>query len=324
MMLGLLIPHFAETPREVEPLLGSVALQQNVDFGEIEAVIAFDGPGAEPLPIGEWSERYPFAVRGVHTPGHGGVSACRNAALDASEADYVMFCDADDMFYNMCGLQLIWPEMERGFDMLVSNFIEETRKDGRPFHVPHPNDSTFVHGKAFRREWLQSEGIRFDQSLTVHEDSYMVSLARELADDARYCPEPFYLWRWRDSSVCRHDPDYILKTYPQMLDSCDELVRELERRGKVDAARARAGAMVLDAYYTVNKPEWLDRTHTDYRAAVEARFSRFFADFGHYWDEMGAVERMATSNGIRTRSVMEGMGMESLTIGQWLEGAVND
>jgi len=55
------------------------------------------------------------------------VSATRNYCLDKATADYVMFCDADDMFYNMCGLYLIFKEINIGFEVLLSVFTEETR-----------------------------------------------------------------------------------------------------------------------------------------------------------------------------------------------------
>ena len=322
MKLQILVPHFSETPEEIEPLLDSLAIQQSVDFAEFGVVIAHDGPDATHLPA-EWSERYPFAIEHVQLPEHVGVSACRNAALDAATADYVMFCDADDMLCHVCGLHIVFNEIERGFDTLTSCFIEETRhpETKAPLYVIHDMDSTFVHGKVHRRGYLVDNGIRFKDELTVHEDSYFNILAQNLADPerAKYCPHPFYLWKWRDSSVCRHDPDYILKTYNNMLDSNDALVGEFERRGRHDKAREYACFMVFDAYYTMNKKEWVDKTHADYRAAVEARFARYFADHKALWDEVPEAERMAMSNGIRSRSVMEGMPMETITIGAWLD-----
>ena len=326
MKLQILIPHYKETPDEMEPLLDSLAIQQSVDFAEVGVVIACDGPDAVPLlPLGDWA-RYPFAIEVVELPEHVGVSACRNAALDAATADYVMFCDADDLLCHACGLHIVFNEIEQGFDTMTSCFIEETRhpETKQPLYVNHDLDSTFVHGKVHRRAYLVDNGIRFDDSLTVHEDSYFNILAQNLAepDKAKYCPHPFYLWKWRDNSVCRHDPDYILKTYNNMLDSNDALVREFERRGRHDKAREFACFMIFDAYYTMNKKEWLDKTHADYRDAVERRFSRYFADHRDLWEEVPEGERMVMSNGIRSRSVMEGMPMETVTIGAWLDHVV--
>ena len=322
MKLQILIPHWQERPADMEPLLDSVALQQSVDFADVGVVIAYDGPGAAPLPVGEWAQRDPFQILHVSAE-HGGVSATRNAALDFATADYVMFCDADDMFCHACGLHIVFNEIDAGgFDTMVSTFIEETRDPAtrKPLYINHDLDSTFVHGKVHRRAWLVENGIRFDPKLTVHEDSYFNILAQSVADPqrAKYCPHPFYLWKWRDASVCRHDPDYLLKTYNNMLDSNTALVAELMRRGLRDKARSLCAVMIMDAYYTMNKREWLDKTHKDYRDAVELRFARYYAEHRELWEETTDAEKMGISNSVRTRSVMEGMPMETMTIDTWL------
>jgi len=103
------------------------------------------------------------------------VSAARNAALDAATGEYVMFCDADDMFYNACGLYIIFKEINgEGFDSLVSTFVEETRNPitKEIFYLNHDVDSTFVHGKVHRRKYLIDNNIRWNNNLTIHEDSF--------------------------------------------------------------------------------------------------------------------------------------------------------
>ena len=91
-------------------------------------------------------------------------------------------------------------------------------------------DSTFVHGKVHRRKFLIKNKIRWNENLTIHEDSYFNCLCQRLAKDLKYSQSSFYLWKWRDDSVCRHDDKYILKTYNNMLDSSDALVTEFSSR----------------------------------------------------------------------------------------------
>lgn len=319
MKLQILVPHYHETAEIIKPLLDSIAIQQSIDFSDVGVIIAYDGPDAYALP--EWSE-YPFEIEHVHAD-KGGVSATRNAALDASTADYVMFCDADDMFYSVCGLYIIFNEIAVGFDTLTSLFIEETRnpQTKQIVYINHEIDSTFVHGKVHRRQYLIDKNIRFNPALTIHEDSYFNILARELADPerAKYCPTPFYLWKWRDESVCRHDPDYILKTYNNMIDSNDALVGQFTDRGVEDKARFYIGFMIFDAYYTMNKKEWTDKTHRGYRKAVEKRFAGYYVKHKSEWSKITEQEKMMISNGIRSRSVGEGMPMESITLDAWLD-----
>ena len=332
MKLQILVPHYKENAEVIKPLLDSISVQQNVDFDEIGVIICHDG--SEEEGVHEYSlvdsvdvedeyalfNNYPFKIEQYRCE-HKGVSATRNACLSHAKATYVMFCDIDDMFYSVCGLWILFREMETGFDSLISVFIEESRhpetKD--PLYLNHEMDSTFVHGKVHRRKYLLEQKIRFNDKLTIHEDSYFNILCQNLSQNVKYCQTPFYLWKWRDESVCRHDPKYILKTYGNMLDSNDALIDEFLRRGKKDKASFYTAFMIFDSYYTMNKPEWIDQENQEYRDKTERRFSEYFKKHEDIWIAVSDADKMAISNQVRTRSVMEGMQMETITIKQWLE-----
>ena len=322
MKLQILVPQYKETDEIIKPLLDSIALQQNVDFNEVGAIIVNDGTDvrlSESL-----LNSYPYEIQ-YHINPHGGVSAARQACLDKATADYVMFCDADDMFYNMCGLWILFREMDQGvFDSLVSVFVEETKIPGtnETTYINREMDSTFVHGKVHRRKYLVDKNIRWNPDLTVHEDSYFNILCQNLSTNVKYCQTPFYLWKWRDESVCRHDPKYILKTYNNMLDSNDALIDEFFRRNMSDKAVAYICMMVFDAYYLMNKPEWKNQENIEYRDATEKRFSEYFKKHKKHWESVPSKDKMLISQQIRGRTVMEGMQMENVTIDEWLEHIV--
>ena len=318
MKLDILIPMYNEDASVVKPLLDSIAIQQNVDFDSIGVIICIDG-GTTEIPE-DFIKNYPFHIEVHHEP-HRGVSGTRNACLDYSKADYVMFCDCDDMFFNACGLWMMFREMNGdGFDSMVSVFVEETRhpETKEPEYINREMDSTFVHGKIHKRQYLIKKGIRWNEKLTIHEDSYFNILCQNLSNNVKYCTTPFYLWKWRDDSVCRHDPKYILKTYNNMLDSNDQLVDEFLRRGIQDKAMFYSVMMIFDAYYTMNKEEWLNQENQEYRNATELRFADYYEKHKDFWNTMPINDKMMISNQIRSRSVMEGMRMEAITIDAWL------
>jgi len=331
MKLQILVPHYKEPAEVIIPLLDSIAVQQSVDFNEIGVIICHDGEESHDFEFttdldatGEYviARKYPFEVKQIRQE-HAGVSAARNSCLDAAKAEYITWCDIDDMYCHVCGLYIIFNEMNKdgGFDTITSCFIEETRTPDRKqiVYMNHDMDSTFVHGKFHRRSYLLDKNIRFNPKLTIHEDSYFNILAQNLTKEAKYCQTPFYLWKWREESVCRHDKDYILKTYNNMLDSNDALVDEFSRRGHDDKANFYAAFMIFDAYYTMNKKEWIDINNQDYRDAVENRFADYFAKHKHRWEKLTEQEKMSISNGIRNRAVAEGMPMETITIDAWLK-----
>ena len=318
MKLQILVPQYKEKDETLKPLLDSIALQQNINFKEVGVIIVNDGSDVKLSK--EFLNSYPYKIEYYDNP-HKGVSATRNACLDKATADYVMFCDADDMFYNACGLWILFREMVTGFDGIVSMFVEETRnpETKQVDYINHEMDSTFVHGKVYRRQYLIDKAIRFNDKLTIHEDSYFNILAQNLSKDIKYCSTPFYLWKWRDESVCRHDPKYMLKTYRNMLDSNDALIDEFLSRGMQDKVAFFTVFMIFDAYYTMNKPEWIDQENQEYRNSTELRFAEWFNKHEDIWNNTPINDKMMISNQVRSRSVMEGMRMEAITIDNWLK-----
>lgn len=332
MKLQILVPHYEETADVIKPLLDSLAIQQNIDFDEVGVIICHDGPSANDFHFTDCTnlidpgsmilpDNYPFKIEQIRQE-HNGVSAARNSCLDAATSEYVMFCDIDDMFFNACGLWIIFREIQNdGFDSLTSVFLEETRMPdtNEIMYINREMDSTFVHGKVHRRKYLLDNKIRWNPKLTIHEDSFFNIQCSNLSTNVKYCQSPFYLWKWRDNSVCRHDPKYILKTYKNMIDSNDALIDEFIKRSLLDKALFYTAFMIFDAYYTMNKPEWINQENKEYRDSTEKRFSNYYKKRRSLWVQVPINDKMFISNQIRSRSVSEGMLMEAITIDNWLK-----
>ena len=320
MKLQILVPQYKETEQIIKPLLDSIEVQQNVDLvNDVGVIIVNDG--TDIYLSQEFLNRYSFPIE-YHLTEHSGVSATRNKCLDYATADYVMFCDADDMFYNACGLYIIFREIENGgFDSLVSVFIEESRDSvtKEPIYINHDMDSTFVHGKVHNRKFLLKNNIKWNENLTIHEDSYFNCLCQRLAKELKYSQTSFYLWRWRDNSVCRHDPKYILKTYNNMLDSSDALVQQFLDRGHKEDAMYYSVGMIYDAYFTMNKNEWLNQENKEYRHATERRFKEYWLKYKYLHDSIPDDVKTQVIMGIKNRMYAEGMILETLTFNDWIK-----
>ena len=319
MKFQILIPQYKETDEVIKPLLDSIAIQQNVDMNEIGVIICNDV--SDTFLSEELLNNYPYKIEYYKEP-HKGVSATRNACLDKATAEYIMFCDADDMFYSVCGLYLIFREINiGGFDSLVSVFIEEGRhpETKEPIYINHDMDMTFVHGKVHRRQYLIDNKIRWNDNLTIHEDSFFNCLCQKCAKELKYCPTPFYLWKWRDDSICRGDFKYILKTYNNMLDSNTALVEELLHRGKGEDAAFFACNMIYDAYYTMNKDEWVNQENIEYREAVEKRFKEYYDRYNVLANSIDKQIQNQIIIGQKNRMYGEGLVLEHITFSDWIK-----
>ena len=320
MKLQILVPQYKETDEVVKALLDSISVQENVSMDDIGVIICNDGTDvklSENLLAG-----YPYKIEYYQEP-HRGVSGTRNACFDHAVADYVMFCDADDKFFNACGLWIVFKEIDKGFDCLISKFIEEyhdPKKNGEIVYMDHENDLIFVHGKVYNRQFLIDNGIRWNEDLTIHEDSFFNILALTTGKDVRYCKNSFYLWKWRDESVCRRDhDDYILKTYHHLIWSNRALILEFLSRKKLDNAASYFVLIVFDVYYNLNKDEWCKPENQKYRECVEQEFAKYFCKYRGLWDMTNARAKAEIAAATRNRVFAQGLLLEKITIDDWLK-----
>lgn len=321
MKLQILVPQYKERKDTIKPLLDSIALQQGIDFNEVGVIIVNDGYPKSKL-SDKFLKSYPFKIEYHMAKEHLGVSATRNACLDHATSEYVMFCDADDMFFSMVGLNIIFVEMDKGFNSLTTKFYEEVHKDGKIWFIEHKQDRTFVHGKFHKRQYLIDKNIRFNPKLTVHEDSYFNFMATTLDDDPnsiKYTDVPIYLWKWRDESVCRHDPLYMQKTYINYIDSVTSLIEQLIERKREDNANILVCTQMFDTYYLMNTDSWLKQDNQAYRIATEKRFREFYNTFKDRFEGLNRNIRLTISNQVRAGKIKSGMEMEKQTFEQWIE-----
>jgi len=344
-LLDILVPQYKETDEVIKPLLDSIKMQRNIDFNDIGVIIVNDGTDVRLSK--ELLTSYPFDIKYILNE-HLGVSGTRNKAFDCSKAKYVMWCDADDMFFSVNGLYLIYQETRRdgGFKTLASAFMEEqhapvvtrVEKDGKVETIPTGEymyqygvrgdfrksqivDSVFVHGKVHNRKFLIKHNIRWNPDLTIHEDSFFHILTQIEANGVRYIGQPFYLWCWRDDSVCRHDGEtYILKTYNNLIDSNTALIKELIERKHLREAQKWCIKMVLDGYQTLNKKEWINQDNQEYRKAVEERYKKYWKDFKDLYnaEHLSPEEKNLIYAGIKQRFMTEGVLDEQITLKDWI------
>ena len=269
MKLQLLIPQFNETDDVLRPMLESISTQQGVDLkNDIEVLIGNDGSDIKLSE--EFLGSYSYSIRYFQFE-HSGLPGTRGKLYDLATADYVMFCDADDMFLKNVAIYTILAYAGKGFDALICDFMEEVidKKTGASFFFPHKKDCTFVHGKVYRRQFLLDNHIVWHPDVKCHEDSGYNLLAIKLAKEARHCQVPLYLWKWRDGSICRKDPLYVLKTYTRMIYSNGWLVKDFLDREMLEEAKFHTCSLVYGTYFMLNKPVWLDPMNAKYRYETE-------------------------------------------------------
>ena len=280
--LDIIVPHYKEPWSVCKYLFDTIACQRGILFENLKVIVVNDGADGA-LDTGHFHCMYPFQVIN-HVKEHAGVSAARNYGLDKSNADYVMFCDADDGFLNNYGLHLVFSAMQEEFDFLVSNFVEETfDKDGNPQIAPHNQDMTFMHGKVYRREFLLGHNLRFDEKMNIHEDGYFNMLTYSTVQHEgkmKTITTPIYLWRWNDNSVVRTNrEDFVLRTYEDVILTREGLCEQLKKRGYEEDYRTAVCMTVINSYYDFQKPRYHMSKNAKYLRVAEKVFRKFWMKY---------------------------------------------
>ena len=103
-----------------------------------------------------------------------------------------------------------------------------------------------------------------------------------------------------------------------MLDSNDALIDNFLQRNRKEDAEFYSTSMIYDAYFTMNKEEWLNQENKEYRLATEKRFKDYWFKFKHLHDSINSDSKNQIIMSIKNRMFSEGVILESVTFNQWI------
>lgn len=279
MKLQFLIPQYRETEEMIWPLLTSIALQRRLDFSEIGAIICNDG--SDTILSENFLAQFPYRIEYIHAP-HGGVSAARNICLRQATADYVMFCDADDMF---CSTHELWQALDSLYkdpcDVLVCDYIEEwiTSKQTYTYKTVTEPDHT-IHGKIFSRVFLMEKQIFWNEKLTNIEDNYFCFLVYSENPKLGQYHYSTYMYCNSEGSIT-HKSDYNYFSTLDVIKCFVALVEELLWRGNYNWAQCMLLSVYYKIFFITNLEEWQTEEKRDLKTKVEQSFKK---ELLPYWD----------------------------------------
>lgn len=334
-MLDIIIPHYKEEWEIGKKNFDILALQRGVDFADIRVLLVNDGE--EYHVADEKLEQYPYRIDQLDIP-HGGVSAARNAGMDYSDQDWIMFCDFDDMFTNVFSLKDILSVLPADYDMLYTPFIAEDRTvEGTTWlHLRDDENCVFMHGKVWRRQWLVDHGLRFDTEVHFSEDSEFCAIAYTMLETKRIgrlkTPSPAYMWVYRENSVTTTPGRYVESRY-------DLFHRHLKvyeahcEHFPYDRQCGQAARLVMDMYYTLNRPNLPPEFDELKRMTREF----YLTHKQEFWDtpmeDLKKIKAVSRSENISRHHVMEAARSgakllndfdESITVTKWLRQLEDD
>ena len=324
-MLDIIVPHYKEPWEVGEKFFAMLNLQRGIDFSSFRVTVVNDGE--ENSLSDDHFSACPYPVRQIDIP-HAGVSAARNAGLKAAEAEWVMFCDFDDMFSNVYairGIMEILPAND--FDMLWCKLLTEDLLDGRNMirYSPEKSNFVFVHGKLYRRKFLLNHDIWFDEELIFNEDSAFNAIIHTYVDYKRTGEintfAPPYIWCRRKNSVTT-TPDRADEAmwghYRRNLKVCEAH----EKRLSYDRFCGMVTRTVFDAYYMVHGDEisaaMKEKIKRDFRSFLVQNYVHFGKVSDKILDEIKDISyRELIKKGEINRASMH-------AVGEWAESLLKE
>ena len=212
MLLDLIIPQYKEDDYIVKNLLDSINNQVNIDFNNIRITIINDKSDVL-LTNKLFSNYQKLNINYLINDKNTGPGLARQYGIDRTDGKYIMFLDSDDILYNNNVLYIITGCInDANPDLLITNFVKEIKINNEIKYVLKKKEETYpwLHGKVFKREFLNNNDIRFNNNLRHLEDSYFWTCIMGMINDNNiiYLDFPSYLWKLNDNSITRKKNKY--------------------------------------------------------------------------------------------------------------------
>lgn len=214
-LISVIIP-VHNTEKYLDRCLESIIEQT---YGNFEIILSENGSSDGSLEkCREWAAK-DSRIK-VLTSETSGVSAARNLALSESSGEYIAFADSDDKLSEEMFETGIKSIEQSGADLFACAFyniypektLKASFKEGEIIGADILR-AMFSSGfflccwnKIFKRETLISENgefIKFDENVSISEDSLWLSEALAKAKKAVYIDKPLYYWLRRSDSATR-------------------------------------------------------------------------------------------------------------------------
>ena len=200
MKIDVIIPAY-KAQKTILRTLSSIAMQSIVDDLEVTIVNDADGIGYQ-----EYVDMFsPYMkIQELVMPVNGGPGDARQYGIDHTTNPLVTFIDADDTFAGAFSLKILREQllMEDHNVVCVGSFIEDQLK----MYLPHQNDTVWMFGKLYKRDFINKYKIRFKPGSRANEDAGFNMLCKLFAnqnEQIKFIPDTAYFWHFKEDSITR-------------------------------------------------------------------------------------------------------------------------
>ena len=212
-----------------------------------------------------------------------GPGLAREEGIKNSNSKYIMFIDADDMFAAPNSIETIYNEINNNdLDVVIGKFIECREND----FVHHDNDEIWLHGKIYRREFIEKNDIHFNDS-RANEDNYFNQCIMLSEPKKKYIDYPIYFSMFNESSITRrNDYEYSYKGLFGYITNMDQALQFAinNNKNKVNIGNFSLAVLYAIYYYYIeyNDKEFLN---------ISKNIKKIYLDHKEYVDNEENIKK---------------------------------
>lgn len=141
----------------------------------------------------------------LRTPSNVGPGGARQYGIDKgyTNTDYIAFLDSDDILLPQF-VEILTSEIQRtNSDVMIGMIIHQGKDHTTDNNIPTQVLGTWLHGKVYKRSYLEKNNIRFLDNIKCNEDVYFNNLALKLSKKVKMIEKDVYLWCNNQDSITR-------------------------------------------------------------------------------------------------------------------------
>ena len=197
-MINVIIPVF-KAHNTIANTLHSIAMQRLVEFS---THLVVDGEE-----VGSYDYLKNFFDVNIHyLPANVGPGVARQYGIDNTDGEFISFIDADDTYLSSMALyyQHLPFEHDSKYVVVSCDFLEEKRDHNIKLRE---NDMLWMHGKMYRRSFLDKYNIRFNETRANEDVGFNTQCQCHANENEQIylSHDATYMWQWRDGSTVRTD-----------------------------------------------------------------------------------------------------------------------
>lgn len=203
----IIIPTYNDTYDKIKCSLDSIATQSEYDLSAIEVIIVDDCSGTNIINWDKVLEMYPsLNIKYSKLQENKGPGVARQVGLDMASGDFVFFLDCGDCLFDNSVLKTFDEYKNLGSDIIATKIHDaDSGKKRRSFLF----NNAYIFGIFIKKQFLDTNNIRFNEVLRWEEDAYFEQLLRYYSPNVVSTHTVGYTYSNNQDSITRqNDHEY--------------------------------------------------------------------------------------------------------------------